>query len=123
MPVCQFYARRAVIFKFLASFLVASPPGDSPGQWVFDVALQGAVVAKGVDVVKQAGAAEKALVLAFDGIAGGETLTIYLRDRYLNSSHELQGRSNLGICPLNTVRARGGRRRRWGRRTGGPGRR
>ena len=52
--------------------------GAKPGTRVFDVKLQGKLVAKGVDVAKEAGGIRKALVREFKGVAAKDKLTIEL---------------------------------------------
>jgi len=56
----------------------AAPPGDRPGQRIFDVKLQGRVVLKDFDVAKEAGGADKAVWKEFDAIKAGTELTIEL---------------------------------------------
>ena len=56
----------------------AAPAGDVPGQRVFDIVLQGKPVRKGLDIVKEAGAADTALLLDFDGIEVAEQLVLEL---------------------------------------------
>ena len=47
-----------------------------PGQRVFDVKIQGKVVAKGLDVVKETGGRYKALVKEYKGVRAGESLSV-----------------------------------------------
>ncbi|MCE9546991.1 MAG: PQQ-binding-like beta-propeller repeat protein [Planctomycetia bacterium] len=54
----------------------AAPPGDQPGGRVFDVKLQGQVVKAGLDIVQEAGGADKALTLKFDHIPVKEDLVL-----------------------------------------------
>lgn len=56
----------------------ASLEGDTPGQRVFDVQLQGKTVLKGLDVTAKAGAAAKALVEEFQDIPVTDVLRIEL---------------------------------------------
>ena len=56
----------------------AEPDDVRPGQRVFDVKLQGQVVAKGLDVVAAAGGKHTALVREFKGIMADETLRLEL---------------------------------------------
>ncbi|MCY1719646.1 PQQ-binding-like beta-propeller repeat protein [Prolixibacteraceae bacterium Z1-6] len=50
----------------------------SPGERVFNVAIQGETVVSGFDIVKEAGAANKEVVKSFSGIEAGKTLKINL---------------------------------------------
>jgi outer membrane protein assembly factor BamB len=65
-----------------ASFSVklgfATETGDLPGERVFDIKLQGKIVATGFDPAKDAGKPEKAVVLEFDDIQVAENLTVEL---------------------------------------------
>jgi len=56
----------------------AAPPGDKPGQRVFDIKLQGKTVLKGFDPVKEAGAPDTAVWKQFEGIYAGPELVIEL---------------------------------------------
>ena len=47
-----------------------------PGQRVFDVKLQGEVVLKGFDVVREAGAARRAVVREFEHVSAGQALEL-----------------------------------------------
>jgi len=64
--------------KYRVQLAFAAPAGDKPGSRVFDVALQGKVVRRHLDIVKEAGAADKALVLSFEGIGAKDTVVIEL---------------------------------------------
>ena len=57
---------------FTAKLGFAAPPGDKPGQRVFDVKLNGNVVLKGFDIVKEAGAANRAVWKTFTVDIGGD---------------------------------------------------
>lgn len=46
----------------------AAPVGDRPGQRVFDIKLQDEVVAKDFDIVREAGAPQKAVIREFKGV-------------------------------------------------------
>jgi outer membrane protein assembly factor BamB len=63
---------------YAVELALAAPAGDLPGQRVFDIVLQGKPVKKGLDIVKEAGAADTALVLNFDGIEVTEKLVLEL---------------------------------------------
>jgi len=55
------------------------PDADvQPGQRVFDVALQGKTVLRGLDVVKEAGAANRQIIQRFNGVAVGKELNVTL---------------------------------------------
>lgn len=54
----------------------AAPSGDRAGQRVFDVKLQGKPVLRDFDVLREAGAPQKAVVREFEGIAVENGLTI-----------------------------------------------
>ena len=56
----------------------AAPPGDAPGQRVFDVKLQGKIVLKGFDIAKEAGGVDKAIWKEFPGIATNGDLRLEL---------------------------------------------
>jgi hypothetical protein len=49
-----------------------------PGERIFDVSIQGVEKLKGLDVVKEAGEADKELVKTFTGIKAGKSLTVGL---------------------------------------------
>ncbi len=49
---------------------------DAPGKRVFDIKLQGKVVAEGVDIFKEAGGKNRALVKEFPGIEAQDKLTL-----------------------------------------------
>gem|GEM_PF-113981 len=53
-----------------------SEPEDRPGSRVFDVAIQEEVVIEGLDVAREAGGGDRALVKELSGVAAGERLTI-----------------------------------------------
>ena len=52
-----------------------------PGERVFDVRIQGENALNGLDVVKEAGGRNKALVKEFKGVSAGDTLTVELVPR------------------------------------------
>ncbi len=56
----------------------ADPENDKPGQRVFDIKLQGNVLAKDFDIVKEAGGQNRAVLREFDGIEVDDRLTIEL---------------------------------------------
>ncbi len=56
----------------------AAPPGDKPGQRVFDVRLQGKTVLKGLDVAAAAGGASRAVVREFKGVRVATDLAVEL---------------------------------------------
>ncbi|MGQ9730125.1 MAG: malectin domain-containing carbohydrate-binding protein [Candidatus Zipacnadales bacterium] len=56
----------------------AEPSHLRPGERVFDVKLQGAVVFRDLDVAKEAGAPSVALVKSVSGVAASSTLTLEL---------------------------------------------
>jgi len=64
--------------KYRVQLAFAAPAGDRPGSRVFDVALQGKVVRKGVDIVREAGSADRALVLSFEGVQTNDAVVIEL---------------------------------------------
>jgi len=55
-----------------------APAGDVPGRRVFHVSLGGKTVLKNLDVVKEAGGPERALVKTIEHVRAGPTLTIRL---------------------------------------------
>ena len=57
----------------------AEPEELQPGERVFDVLLQGAVVLKDFDMVREAGGARQALVKTFPGVRVADELTVRLR--------------------------------------------
>ena len=59
----------------------AALEGDQPGRRVFDIRLQGETVREHVDVLEQAGAARKAVVLEFESIPVANGLAIELVPR------------------------------------------
>ena len=59
----------------------AAPPGDRPGQRVFDITLQDTVVLNEFDIVREAGAPQKAVVKEFKGVPVTDTLAIQLVPR------------------------------------------
>jgi len=59
--------------------LYFSEPGDlAPGQRVFDVALQGRTVLRGLDVVREAGGPNRVIARTFEGVMAGGGLTVAL---------------------------------------------
>ncbi len=56
----------------------AAPEGDRPGQRVFDIKLQGKVVAQEVDVVKEAGGGKRVVVKEFKGVRVDRDLQLEL---------------------------------------------
>jgi len=64
--------------KYRVQLAFAAPAGDKPGSRVFDVALQGKVVRKRVDIVREAGGADTALVLSFEGVETKDAVVIDL---------------------------------------------
>jgi len=64
--------------RYLVRLGFSAPPGDRPGQRVFDVTLDGRTVLDDFDVVATAGAADKAVWKEFP-VTAGETLTVGLR--------------------------------------------
>lgn len=63
-----------------------APPGDSAGDRVFDVKLQGEVVLKDFDIVAAAGATGRAMVKAFNGVPVRENLTVEFVPKRENST-------------------------------------
>ena len=61
---------------------------DAPGKRVFDIKLQGKVVAEGFDVFKEAGGKNRALVKEFTGVDVNDTLTIEFVPRTTGSEPE-----------------------------------
>jgi len=59
----------------------AEPDDVKPGERVFDVKLQGKVVLKDFDVVKEAGGCRRALMKEFKGIEAGNTMTLEMAPR------------------------------------------
>ena len=59
----------------------AAPNGDRPGQRVFDVKVQGKIVVEGLDIVKEAGAPNKAVVKQVAGITVKNVLVLELVPR------------------------------------------
>jgi len=59
----------------------AEPDDVQPGERVFDVKLQGKVILKDFDVVKEAGGRRRALVKEFKGIEAGNTMTLEMAAR------------------------------------------
>jgi len=59
----------------------AAPKGDRPGQRVFDVKVQGKIVVTGLDIVKEAGAPDKAVVKQVMGIEVKNVLVLELVPR------------------------------------------
>ena len=64
--------------RYTVRLALAELDHDTPGKRVFDVKLQGKVVAEGLDVVKEAGAKNRALVKEFKGIDADDELTLEL---------------------------------------------
>ena len=61
---------------YLVRLHFVAPPGDSPGNRVFDIKLQGEVVRRDFDIVAAAAATGKAVVKAFNGVPVRESLTV-----------------------------------------------
>ena len=53
--------------------------GDTPGRRVFDVLIGDKVVLEGVDVAKEAGGPNRALVKTIEGVRAGKAMTVTLR--------------------------------------------
>jgi outer membrane protein assembly factor BamB len=64
--------------RYTVRLAFAELDGAKPGQRVFDIQLQGKTVASGVDVVKEAGGTNRALVKEFKGIDVSDELVIEL---------------------------------------------
>jgi len=64
--------------KFTVHLAFSAPPGDAPGQRVFDVKLQGKVVLKAFDIVKEARGTDKAVWKKFTDIASDGDLRLTL---------------------------------------------
>lgn len=64
--------------RYKVSLMFAAPPTDQPGGRVFDIKLQGQPAKADLDIVKEAGGTDKALVLTFDNINVTEDLTVEL---------------------------------------------
>ena len=62
--------------RFTVRLLFAETENDKAGGRVFDVKLQGRTVLKGLDIFKEAGGAQRALVKEFKGVEAGETLLL-----------------------------------------------
>ncbi len=56
----------------------AEPDKVSPGQRLFDVTLQGRLVLKDFDIIKEAGGPFRSLIKEFEGIVARDTLTVRL---------------------------------------------
>jgi len=56
----------------------SAPPGDWPGQRVFDIKLQGRVVLKDFDILQTAGKPNKAVIKEFEDIRVENVLTLEL---------------------------------------------
>jgi outer membrane protein assembly factor BamB len=66
---------------YTVRLLFSETAGAVAGQRVFDIKLQGRTVRQGVDVIKEAGAPDKALVLSFSGIKAKDALMLELVSR------------------------------------------
>jgi outer membrane protein assembly factor BamB len=64
--------------KYDVTLALADPENDQPGQRVFDVKLQGQLVREHLDIVKEAGGRDRALMVQFRGILVSDKLTIEL---------------------------------------------
>ncbi len=62
--------------RYTVRLAFAEPEHDAPGKRVFDVKLQGKLAAEDFDVVREAGARNRAIVEEFPGIVAGEKLVI-----------------------------------------------
>jgi outer membrane protein assembly factor BamB len=71
-------AEKPVERRFVVRLHFAEPDDVKVGGRVFDVKMQGKVVVRGVDVVKEAGGRHRALVREVKGITTGKTLTLEL---------------------------------------------
>ena len=63
---------------YRVALALADPENSKPGQRVFDIKLQGKVVAKDFDIIKAAGGRTRTLLKTFDGIAVDRNLEIEL---------------------------------------------
>ncbi len=54
------------------------PEATKPGERVFDVTLQGRKQASGIDIVRETGAPERAVVREFKGVRAGDSMTVGL---------------------------------------------
>jgi len=63
---------------FRVRLAMADPQNDQPGRRVFDIKLQGKLVEKGFDLVREAGGRHRAVIREFDGVEVTENLTIEL---------------------------------------------
>jgi hypothetical protein len=66
---------------YTVRLLFSETAGARAGERVFDIKLQGKTVRAGLDVAKEAGAPDKALVLTFNNIKATDALTIELLSR------------------------------------------
>jgi len=73
---------------YTVRLLFCEPTHGSPGRRVFDVKLQGRVVLKDFDVVKESGACNKALVKEFTGVQVNDRLKIELVSKVAEPSVE-----------------------------------
>jgi hypothetical protein len=78
----------------------AAAEGDQPGQRVFDIRLQGKTVSQRVDVVQQAGAVRKALLLEFDQVQVHDNLAIELVPQSGTSQNNLPS-----LCAIEVLRS------------------
>ncbi|MDY0167209.1 MAG: PQQ-binding-like beta-propeller repeat protein [Thermoguttaceae bacterium] len=62
--------------RYTVRLAFAEPDHDTAGKRVFDIKLQGKVVAEGFDVCEQAGGRNRAVIKEFTGIDASEELTI-----------------------------------------------
>jgi len=61
-----------------ASLVFVEPTAAEPGQRVFDVSVQGALVKKSLDIVKETGGQHRPLVLSAGQINAGQTVSVQL---------------------------------------------
>ncbi len=64
--------------EYRVRLLMADPDHSAPDQRVFDIAIQGNVVAADYDIAAKAGAANKAVVAEFDGVLVDDVLSVEL---------------------------------------------
>ena len=62
--------------RYTVRLAFAELDNEAPGQRVFDIKLQGKVVAEGFDVFKEAGGRNRPIVKEFKGIDAAEELTV-----------------------------------------------
>jgi len=67
--------------RYTVRFHFAEPDDVKPGERVFDVKLQGKVILKDFDVVKEAGGRRRALVKEFKGVEARNTMTLEMAPR------------------------------------------